>query len=97
MKLHQLYILLEKSEERDKVKIDEATLGDQYQNVNNTYKEKKTVYDKDERDLKNMQEEVAQLERDIRVKNDQNQRERNEYRTQKSNNRVGEEGESVQV
>ena len=44
-----------------------------------------------------MQEEVAQLERDIRVKNDQNQRERNEYRTQKSNNRVGEEGESVQV
>ena len=55
------------------------------------------MVEKDERDLKNLQEEVVQLERSIAVLGNQIQKERNEFHQQKSNNRVGEVGESVQV
>ena len=55
------------------------------------------MVEKDERDLKNLQEEVLQLERSIAVLGNQIQKERNEFHQQKSNNRVGEVGESVQV
>ena len=72
-------------------------MKDTAENEENNYKEKKTVCEKDERALKNLQEEVEQLERTIAVKNHELQKFKNEYHQQKSNNRVGEVGESVQV
>ena len=72
-----------------------ATLKDQYDNVDNTYKEKKTAFEKDERDLKNLQTEVAELEREIGLHNQNTQKERNLYLAQNRNH--GEAEETLQV
>ena len=72
-----------------------ATLKDQYENVDNTCKEKKTAFDKDERYLKNLQTEVAELEREIGLHNQNTQKERNLYLAQNKNH--GEAEETLQV